>query len=76
MVSNSKMLMTMAMQDRAAPAKILLSSGADPNALVSFRCHDLDAGVDDGVDDRDLVTSDQSSIVMSEMMMGVREGLK
>ena len=72
MVSNSKMLMTMAMQDRAAPAKILLSSGADPNALVSFRCHDLDAGVDDG----DVVASDQSSIVMSKMMMGVREGLK
>ena len=72
MVSNSKMLMTMAMQDRAAPAKILLNSGADPNALVSFRCHDLDAGVDD----RDVVASDQSSIVMSKMMMEVREGLK
>ena len=76
MVSNSKMLMTMAMQDRAAPAKILLNSGADPNALVSFRCHDLDDGVDAGVDDGDVVALDQSSIVRSKMMMGVREGLK
>ena len=29
------MMMTTMTQDRAAPAKILLNSGADPNALVS-----------------------------------------
>ena len=29
------LMMTTMSQDRAAPAKILLNSGADPNALVS-----------------------------------------